>query len=252
MKNTVSNYHVRRLVRAICVGGVSTLSLSAISAPSFAQDTAAAAPTATSDTGELQEVVVTGLRASLEKSMDIKKDAVGVVDAISSEDIGKFPDSSLAEAIQRIPGISVSRGTSSMGGVPGSNGDATEITVRGFGPTFNETLYDGRPVASGIGNRGFDFSSVDADFVGEVDVLKTPESTLSSGAIGATINIKYPKPFDHPGMQLSATGSSTYSPGNSATPNGGLLFSDTMADDRFGVLADVYYSDHKNDANHIN
>src|ERR1044071_9556180 len=77
---------------------------------------------------ELQEVTVAALRASLQKSLDIKKEAVGVVDAISAEDIGKFPDSNLAAALQRIPGVSVSRGASALGGTPTSTGAATQIT----------------------------------------------------------------------------------------------------------------------------
>ena len=108
-----SNVHVRRFVRAV-LGSVSTLSLSAV-APVFAQNAVTAANTTTAagqSTGDLQEVVVTGIRASLQKSLDIKKDALGVVDAISAEDIGKFPDSNLAAAIQRVPGVSVSRGAS--------------------------------------------------------------------------------------------------------------------------------------------
>ena len=209
---------------------------------------------------QLQEVVVTGLRASLQKSLDIKKNSDGVVDAISAEDIGKFPDSNLAAAIQRVPGVSISRGASSMGGVPTSTGDATEITVRGFGPSFNVTLFDGRQMASAIGvtpggntSRGFDFSSVGADFVGEVDVLKTPDATLSSGAIGATVNIKYPKPLDRPGMRFAATGSAAYSPDEGkATPSGGFLFSDSFAEDSFGVLASATYSRHKTRGDHVN
>ncbi len=149
--------------------------------------------------------------------------------------------------------MSVSRGTSSVGGVPTSTGDATEITVRGFGPSFNETLYDGRRVATALGNRGFDFSSVGADFVGEVDIMKTPDSLLSDGAIGATINIKFPKPLDRPGMHFSASVSGSDSPkdGN-FTPSGGALFTDTFADDKVGVLLDFAYSDHKTKTNHVN
>jgi iron complex outermembrane receptor protein len=206
----------------------------------------------------LEEVVVTGIRASLQRSLDIKLDAVGVVDAISAEDIGKFPDSNLAAALQRVPGVSISRGTTSMGGVPTSTGDATAITVRGFGPAFNETLIDGRVAASvsGFGNtlsRGFDFSSLGADFVNEVHILKTPDATLSSGAIGATINIKYPKPLDRPGMRLAASGSMSYSPdAEEERPNGGILFSNTFADDTFGILANAVYSEHEVLANHVN
>ncbi len=208
---------------------------------------------ATDKTNTVDEIVVTGLRESLQKSLNIKREAVGLVDAISAEDIGKFPDASIASAIQRIPGISISRGVSSMGGVPTSTGEASGVTVRGFGPAFNETLFDGRKVSSGTGNRGFDFSAVGADFVSQVDVLKSPDASLSSGAIGATINIKYPKPLDRPGLRLAGSLSGSYSPEDGHyTPNGGLLFSNTFADGKFGILADVAYSNKKTLGNHIN
>ena len=211
---------------------------------------------APADSTEIQEVVVTGIRASLQKSLDIKREAVGVVDAISAEDIGKFPDSNLATAMERVPGVTVSRASQNnpnggMAGVAGSTGNATQVTVRGFGPQFNETLYDGRQVPTSTGNRGFDFGAVGADFVGQIDVMKTPDSTLSSGAIGATLNIKYPKPFDRPGLQLAASASGTKSTDSGTTPNGSILFSDTFADKRFGILADFAWSDLKTRGNHV-
>ena len=120
-----------------------TLGSMAFSGHLFAADAGPAATPASSD--DLTEITVTGIKASIQKSLDIKQEAIGVVDAISAEDIGTFPDSNLAAAIQRIPGISVSRGVSSLNAsVPTSTGAATEITVRGFGPAFNETLIDGR------------------------------------------------------------------------------------------------------------
>jgi TonB-dependent receptor len=239
------------LVHAICWSGVSTLSLSGIAT------SAAAADTTTADSGELNEIVVTGIRASLQKSLDVKRDSLGIVDAISAEDIGKFPDSNLATAMERIPGVTVSRQSVSLTGTGGtsSGGGSSQITVRGFGPQFNETLYDGRQVPTAIGNsnRGFDFGSVGSDFVGQLDVLKTPDASLSSGAIGATVNIKFPKPFDHPGMQLAGTLSGDDSTGeNKVKPNGSLLFSDTFADDRFGVLVDAAYSDSIVRGDHVN
>ncbi len=245
------NYRLRKLIHAACIGSISTLTLSA--APSMAADAGASAQ----GSDELEEIVVTGIRSSLQKSLDIKRNADGIVDAISAEDIGKFPDSNLATAMERIPGISVSRGTAGMGGgaTGSSTGAATEITVRGFGPSFNETLYDGRPVPTALGSasRGFDFGSVGADFVKQIDVMKTPDASLSSGAIGATINIIYSKPFDHPGMQLAGSVSAGDSTGeNKITPNASLLFSDTFADDRVGILVDGAYTDAKVQANHIN
>jgi TonB-dependent receptor len=230
----------------------------AISGTLFAAEPAATppAPAAANSTEQLQEVVVTGIRASLQKSLDIKRESVGVVDAISAEDIGKFPDSNLATAMERVPGVTVSRALQNnqnggMAGVAGSTGNATQVTVRGFGPQFNETLYDGRQVPTSTGNRGFDFGAVGADFVGQIDVMKTPDSTLSSGAIGATLNIKYPKPFDRPGLQLAASASGTKSTDASTTPNGSVLFSDTFADNHFGILADFAWSDLKTRGNHV-
>jgi TonB-dependent receptor len=237
--------------------GISGLACGAIaySGSLFAAD-ATPADTNTNNPAELQEVVVTGIRASLQRSLDIKRESVGVVDAISAEDIGKFPDSNLATAMERVPGVTVSRATTGntfggIGGVSSSTGNATQVTVRGFGPTFNETLYDGRQVPTSVGNRGFDFGSVGADFVGQLDVMKTPDSSLSSGAIGATINIKYPKPFDNPGLHLSGSASGSRSESASTTPNASILFSDTFADDRFGILVDYAYADNKTRGNHV-
>jgi iron complex outermembrane receptor protein len=259
MNDTASNDYLRRVVHAICFGGASTLTLSGLSAPSNAAG-AAAGPAAGSTNAvdsELTEITVTGYRASIQQSLDIKRDSDGIIDAISAEDIGKFPDSNLATAMERIPGVTVSRGSVGLGGggVGTSTGAATQITVRGFGPSFNETLYDGRQVPTAIGHvsRGFDFNAVGSDFVNQVDIMKTPDSTLSSGAIGATVNIKYPKPFDHPGMQLAGSASGSDSTGeNKVTPNVSLLFSDTFADDRFGILLDAAYADTKVRGNHVN
>src|SRR6186713_671221 len=116
---------------------------------SFAQ----AAENTSSDQGELETVVVTGLRASLESAMDIKRDASGVVDAISAEDIGKFPDTNLAESLQRVPGVSINR----------VNGEGSQVTVRGFGPQFNLVTVNGRQMATSFvnspgGDQNVDFA----------------------------------------------------------------------------------------------
>ncbi|GAA0549373.1 TonB-dependent receptor [Rhizomicrobium palustre] len=204
----------------------------------------------------METVIVTGIRGSLQKSLDVKRESAGLVDAISAEDIGKFPDVNLAESMMRIPGITVTRGRGTASGGTGgtsSNGEASEITVRGFGPTFNETLFDGRKVATGTGNRAFDFSSVSSDFVSQIAILKTPDASLNAGAIGATINIKFPKPFDKPGLVVAASASGMVSPerGDMA-PNGSFLISDTFAGDKFGILVAGSYSDVRTRQNHIN
>jgi iron complex outermembrane recepter protein len=209
-------------------------------------------PAPTTSAATLQEIVVTGIRGSLERALQIKKLSLGVVDAISAEDIGQFPDSSIGEAIERIPGVSVSRGNS-MSETNSTIGNVTGVTVRGFGPQFSETLIDGRPIAGGgTGSRSIDFSSIGAEFVGEIDVHKTPDLSLSSGDIGSTINIKYPKPFDHPGMQASAFASESDSPlDGGVRPAFGALWSDTFGGGQFGVLLDGDYTDRDVTAHHV-
>jgi TonB-dependent receptor len=255
-KNEVQNLTLRAAIRRLSYARMGLSGLALGSMAFSGQLYAAPADTSATDS-DLTEIVVTGIRASLQKSLDIKKDSDGIVDAISAEDIGKFPDSNLAAAMERVPGVTVTRAATTLTGTGGTSttGDPTQITVRGFGPQFNETLFDGRQVPTAIGNtsRGFDFGSIGSEFVSQVDVLKTPDASLSSGAIGATVNIKYPKPFDHPGMQLAGSLSGTDATGdNQVTPNGSLLFSDTFADDRFGILVDAGYADTKVRANHLN
>jgi len=160
--------------------------------------------------GEL--ITVTGIRGSLQRDLDIKRDAFGLVDVISNETIGKFPESNLAAAMMRIPGVNVNRRIVGMSGIDSSMGDPTEVTVRGFGPTFNVVLIDGRTIGSSIGSRSFDFSLLASDMVEEVDVHKSSDASLTSGAIGATINVKNPKPFDQMGLRIAASASTTHSP----------------------------------------
>ena len=199
---------------------------------------------------EMETIIVTGIRGSLQRGLDIKRQSVGLVDAITMEEVGRFPDSNLATAMMRIPGVTVNRGVTSMNGISTSTGEPSEITVRGFGPTFNETLFDNRKVSSGVSNRGFDFSGLNSDLVEQIEILKSPNSSLSAGAIGATINIIYPKPMDFPGLRMMASASTTYSPEEGKfTPNGNFLFSDTFANDRFGILIAGAYTETKNRSN---
>jgi iron complex outermembrane receptor protein len=205
-------------------------------------------PKPTTGAAQLQEIVVTGIRGSLMRSLQIKKESIGVVDAISAESIGHFPSSSLGEAMEHIPGVTVDREASGFSDTQVlSTGNASGITIDGLGGDFVETLVDGRPQATVTTNsRQFNFASLGADFIGEVDVHKSPDFSLSSGDIGGTVNIKLPKPFDHPGFTLHALGSGTDSERDGQfTPDFGALVSDTFDDNRFGVLLEGEYSDKK-------
>jgi iron complex outermembrane recepter protein len=234
------NRQIGGVVRGI-LGGVSS---AAMCTPLLAQTAPSSSTTQSGD--ELQEVVVTGIRASLQKSMDIKQNAIGVVDAISAEDIGQFPDANIGDAISRIPGVTVDRGSlnySSAAGAPTATGATQGITVRGFGANFNEVLLEGRPIASGNGQT-FNFSDFSAVYVGEVDLLKTPDMALSSGTVGGTINVKFPNPLDQPGAHAQIFGQANdYQMDGGVRPGFGALVSDTFLDNTFGVLVDFDYLD---------
>jgi TonB-dependent receptor len=193
---------------------------------------------------EQDEIVVTGIRGSLQRNLDAKREASGVVDVISSEDIGKFPDSNVAASLQRLPGVSIQR--------DGVRGEANGVTIRGFGGDFNETLVDGRRLATATGGRSIDFSTVGSDFIGALTVYKTPDVTVAANSIGATIDIAYPKPLDHPGFRLAASASgSIQNYSKRIVPSGGLLISDSFADDSFGILASVIYTRHDTRTNNV-
>ncbi|WP_343525894.1 TonB-dependent receptor [Sphingomonas sp.] len=197
-----------------------------------------------SDEPTTADIIVTGLRSSLQRNLDIKRTATGVVDAISAEDIGKFPDSNVAASLQRLPGVSIQRS--------GARGEPTGITVRGFGGDFNTTLYDGRRISTATGGRQIDFSTVGSDFIGQLSVLKTPDVSLASSSIGATVDIQFPKPFDHPGFRVatSASGSLQDRAGH-VVPTLGALVSDTFANDTIGILSSFIYTRRDTDTNRV-
>jgi TonB-dependent receptor len=232
---------VRRARRGLLAATASSTLALAVATPAFAQDDP---PDQGPTTNDSDAIVVTGLRASLQRNLDEKRAAPGVVDVISAEDIGKFPDSNVASAMQRLPGVSIQRS--------GARGQATGVTVRGFGGGFNDTLYDGRHISTASGGRAVDFTTIGADFVGQISVYKTPDVELSTSAIGSTIDVQLPKPFDYSGMKIAAMAAGTLqSRDGNVRPRGGLLFSDTFADGRFGILADIAYTREDTKSNHV-
>ncbi|WP_323813236.1 TonB-dependent receptor [Cellvibrio sp. NN19] len=190
--------------------------------------------------GNIEEVVVTGIKGSLQRAMDTKRDATGVVDAISAEDIGKFPDTNLAESLQRITGVSIDR----------QNNEGSKITVRGFGPDFNLITLNGRQMPTLGKSRSFEFSDLAAESVSGVDVYKTFSATRPSGGIGALVNIKTARPLDNPGLKASlgakAVMDTTNEVGDDVTPEVSGIFSNTFADDTFGVSISGSYQERDN------
>lgn len=199
-----------------------------LSTSAFAQATApGAAGSSPEDT-----IIVTGIRGSLSNSAAIKRNSNTIVDAISTEDLGKFPDSNVAESLQRIPGVAIDR----------SSGEGRFVTVRGFGPAFNTVLVNGRTFASDNQGREFSFDLLAAELISGAEVYKSSQAQLQDGGIGATLNIKTPRPLELGGFKavFSAKGLYERNSGN-ITPQLFGLISDSFADDTIGILAAVSY-----------
>ena len=176
----------------------------------------------------MEEVVVTGIRASLQRSMDIKRDAKGIVDGISAEDMGKFPDTNLAESLQRITGVAIER----------DRGEGSKITVRGFGPDFNIVTFNSRQMPT-TGGRSFDFGNIASEGISAVEVYKSGRANVATGGIGAVVNVKTSKPLEMPGFRAVVSAKGVHDPGtrkgSSVSPEYAGLFSQTFADDTIGV-----------------
>ncbi|MGH8078974.1 MAG: TonB-dependent receptor [Lysobacter sp.] len=196
-------------------------------APATVQAGADAADAAQKDATTLGAVVVSGTRASIQKSQALKQDAIGTVDAVSAEDVGKFPDQNVADSLQRIAGVSVDR----------SGGESRFITVRGFGPEFNTVLLNGRTMATENAGREFSFDVLPSELIDTAEVFKTSQANLSEGGIGATVNIKTRRPLDNKGFHIAGSVSGVRdSLSGDTKPKISGLISDTNADGTFGAL----------------
>lgn len=191
----------------------------------------------------IEEIVTTGIRGSLTRSMDIKRGATGVVDAISAEDIGKFPDANLAESLQRITGVSIDR----------QRGEGSQVTVRGFGPEYNLVTINGRQMPTHNGtNRSFDFADLASEGVAGVQVYKTGKADVPSGGIGSTINILTPEPLKgEPTLSLAAKAVSDSSTreGDSVTPEVSGIYLGRFMDDTVGIAITASHQTRNNGVN---
>jgi len=201
---------------------VSVVLTTGLMLPLQAQDNTAAEP-------QVEIIEVKGIRGSLARSMDVKRESSGVVDAISAEEMGKFPDTNLAESLQRITGVSVSR----------VNGEGSQITVRGFGPEFNLITLNGRQMPGTGFTRSFNLENLSSEGVSALEVYKTARAENPSGGLGATVNIVTAKPLSSPGERFSLMGKAVHDSSNEAgediTPEFATVYSNTFADDRLGV-----------------
>jgi TonB-dependent receptor len=206
---------------------IAALSSMAVSTMGYAQEGEAKA---------VEVITVTGIRGSLARAMDIKRSADGIVDAISAEDMGKFPDTNLAESLQRITGVSIDR----------ASGEGSKVTVRGFGPANNLITLNGRQLPTTTGDRTFDFANIASESVSGVNVYKTSNASVASGGIGATIDLQTHKPLQSPGT-IATFGAKLIN--DTSTEDGGVtpelsgLYSQTFSDEMFGISIAGSYQD---------
>lgn len=179
-------------------------------------------------------VVVTGIRASLRSALAEKRNAPAVVDSITAEEAGKFPDTNVSESLQRVPGVAIQRNA----------GEGQFITVRGLGPEFNNVLLNGRTLPTDNQGREFSFDVLSADLISRADVYKTSLPELTEGGIGATVNITTTRPLDTKGAHASLNLYGSYdSMSKDFTPNFSGVYAYANPNQTFGVAASLSYTD---------
>ena len=212
-------------------GAALTAALLSVPAAALAQATPTApAPAAPASADQVEEIVVTGIRASLRSAMDVKRNSLQVVDTISAEDIGDFPDKNLSEALQRVTGVQISR----------QDGEGRGVSIRGADPSLNRVEINGSSALSltvGGSDRAVDFRDIPVEFVSRLDVVKSPTADMAEGGIGGTVRVITRRPFDGKEPYLAGSVQGVYSNlAKEYDPKFALIGSKTFFDDKFGVL----------------
>jgi len=194
MKNHNTVFVKKRLSRLITLASLGALT--GVSLPALSAD-------ANSD---VDEIIVTGQRASIQSAQDLKKNSNVVVDSIVAEDIGKLPDRSVTEALQRVPGVTVGRYTNNDAEHPAAEGSG--VAVRGLTQVRGEL--NGRDIFSAASGRGLSFEDVPAELMYGVDTYKSPSADMIEGGLGGTVNLRTRMPFDSAGQLASVSAKANY------------------------------------------
>src|SRR3569623_2113173 len=203
-------------ISTILYGSAAAIALAASASAVQAQDNPAPANApadgavpAAGGGGADDAIVVTGIRQSLRSALDAKRRSDVVADVISAEDIGKFPDKNVAEALQRVPGIVINR----------EFGEGERVSLRGTAPNLTRTLVNGHAIAPAdwfvleqlAATRSFNYLTLPSEIVGQLDVYKSPEADVDEGGIGGTINVHTRDPLDFPHFTVSGSLQGVYS-----------------------------------------
>jgi iron complex outermembrane receptor protein len=229
----------------------STLIGTAVAVALFGRDAVVHAQTSgdqTSSGQNLQEVVVTGIRYSLEQSLEQKRAADSVEDIITSEDIGKMPDKNIADSLQRVPGLTIS----SAGATEGGFDENDRVSMRGTNPSLTQTLINGHNVAAGdwfvldqtntVG-RSVSYTLLPSEIVGQVVVHKSSEASLVEGGVAGSIDIITRKPLDlRKPFTFEASAGAVYADlPSKADPQLSALLNWHNDESNFGVLLQGFY-----------
>jgi hypothetical protein len=166
------------------------------------------------DSATPEDIVVTGFRRSLAQGLELKREAIGVRDSIVAEDIGKFPEANVADSLQRIPGVILSR--------DGASNEGQKISIRGLSSDFTVTTINMAPVRTtsaldvGGSSRNFNYDVFPSELFGRVDVYKTPLANLEEGGIGGNVDLQTPRPFDSKSRVIRYTAQANYNTSRSA------------------------------------
>ena len=230
----------RFALHPLTVAGLLALATFGAALPAFAQETAAPASApasaAKAEADTLERVEVVGTRASLQRSLALKRNAAGVQDSISATELGRFPDDNVADSLSHITGVSISR-------VAG--GEGQKVSVRGLGPEYTMTTFNGRILGTDGAGRDFAYDVLPADIINGADVIKSAQASVTEGAIGGLVNLRSASPFDQKGQMglLRIEGDR-----NTMTKlNGGKLSAaySNVFNNQVGVLLGLVYADRK-------
>ncbi|ROS01432.1 iron complex outermembrane receptor protein [Sinobacterium caligoides] len=231
---------IRNMVRVVNRHGLLSKSVAMCALMSMTNGVMAQADAETADAGTLEEVVVTGIRGSLQESLETKRNATSIVDAINAEDLGKFPDKNVADSLARITGVSITRGF----------GEGEKIAVRGTSPNQNRTLLNGHAVASAdwfvldTPSRAFNYSLLPSAIVSSLEVYKTPQAQIQEGSIGGTTYIRTRKPLEMEANSGNINAQGQYSTESEETdPQFSGMYSWKNDDETFGLMGSYTYQE---------
>lgn len=235
-----------RILKSVLALSAAIAALSAAQAQTAADPAAASSPDTEGPADPEQDIVVTGFRESLSSALNVKRRETAAVDAIKAEDIAEFPDLNLAESLQRIPGVAISR----------VNGEGRNISVRGLGPEYSRVRINGMEAIGTTGGtdnsggvnrgRGFDFNIFSSDLFNSLTVRKTATADVEEGSLGGTVDLQVARPFDYREPTAVFSVAASYNDlARKTRPRVSGLLTTTSPDGKFGALVSIAYEERR-------